>query len=205
MTKVTLFCFKTAAIFAPYEGRVAEMKLLFTKLQEEITTVKKSVTQFRVETGADSSVKEFPVIELKPESTKIEHREVNGAPKACYDSRQSPLALVGAKAEQVHDVVDLKGVSKGNAPMPLTYSTNGVLKAKPYAESMKVDLYPTSGKDCGKEKISVYREPQELEAFPVFDEKRARYQFTARKFIATQEMIEYHCSREKRLSFELTV
>lgn len=179
------------------------MKLLFTKLQEEITTVKKSVTQWRFETGADSSRREFPVIELKPELTKTEQREVNGPPKACFDSRKSTLAL-GAKAEPVYDVVDLKGVSKGNALNPVTYSTIGTLKAQPYAESMKVDIHPTS-KDYGQEKISVYRKPQEREAFSELDEQRARYQITARKFIATQEMIEYHSSREKRLFFEVTI
>jgi hypothetical protein len=203
VTKVTLYCFNTAAIFSPYEGRVAEMKLLFTKLQEEITTVKKSATQFRVETGADSSVKEFPIIELKPESTKIEQREVNSAPIASHDSRKSPLAL-RTKAEHVYDVVDLRGGSKGNALNPVTYSTMGALKSQPYAESVKVDIYPSS-KDYGQEKISVYRKPQEREACLELDEKRARYQITARKFIATQEMIEYHTSREKKLSFELTI
>jgi hypothetical protein len=173
------------------------MKLLFTKLQEEITTVKKSVTQFRVETGsADFKAAEFPVIELKPES--------NRPPKASLDDRKAPLAL-NAKAEQVSDVVDLQGISKKGALSPVTYSASRALKTKPYLENFKNDSYSKSENDCSQGKVSVYNKPDDCEAFSVLDEKRARYTITTRKFTATQEMIEYHTSREKKVSFELTI
>jgi len=181
------------------------MKLLFTKLQEEITTVRKSVTQFRVETGSsDFKAAEFPVIELKPESQRIEHAEANRPPKASLDDRKAPLAL-NAKAEQVSDVVDLQGISKKGALSPVTYSASGALKAKPYLEGFKNDGYSKSENDCSQGKISVYNKPGDCDAFSVLDEKRAWYNFTSRKFIATQEMIEYHSNREKKVSFELTI
>jgi hypothetical protein len=181
------------------------MKLLFTKLQEEITTVKKSVTQFRVETGsADFKAAEFPVIELKPESQRIERAEANRPPKASLDDRKAPLAL-NAKAEQISDVVDLQGISKKGALSPVTYSASRALKTKPYLENFKNDSYSKSENDCSQGKVSVYNKPDDCDAFSALEEKRARYTITTRKFIATQEMIEYHTSREKKVSFELTI
>jgi len=181
------------------------MKLLFTKLQEEITTVKKSVTQFRVETGSpDFKGAEFPVIELKPESQRIEHAEANRPPKASLDDRKAPLAL-NAKAEQISDVVDLQGISKKGALSPVTYSANRALKTKPYLENIKNDSFSKSENDCSQEKVSAYNKPDNCDAFSALEEKRARYTITTRKFIATQEMIEYHTSREKKVSFELTI
>jgi hypothetical protein len=180
------------------------MKLLFTKLQEEITTVKKSVTQFRVETGSDIKNAEFPVIEIKPESQRIEHAEAIRHPKASFDNRKTPLALT-TKTEQVNDIVDLQGIPKKAALSPVTYSTNRVLAARPCLESFKDDRFSKSENDHSQGKVAVYSEPEDREAFSALEEKRAKYQLTTRKFIATQEMIEYHTNKEKRLSFELTI
>jgi hypothetical protein len=181
------------------------MKLLFTKLQEEITTVKKSVTQFRVETGSsDFKAAEFPVIELQPESQKIERAEANRPPKASLDDRKAPLAL-NAKAEQVCDVVDLQGISKKGALSPVTYSASGELKTKPCLEGFKNDSYSKLDNNCIQGKVSVYNKTEDLESLVMPDERRAWYIFTSRKFIATQEMIEYHSNREKKVSFELTI
>jgi hypothetical protein len=180
------------------------MKLLFTKLQEEITTVRKSVTQFRVETGSDIKNAEFPVIEIKPESQRIEHAEAIRYPKASLDNRKTPLALT-TKTEQVTDIVDLQGIPKRAALSPVTYSTNRVLAARPCLESFKDDRFSKSENDYSQAKVAVYSEPDDGEAFSVIEEKQARYLYTSRKFISTQEMIEYHSSKEKQLSFELTI
>jgi hypothetical protein len=179
------------------QGRVAEMKLLFTKLQEEITTVRKSVTRFGVETGnSDCKAAEFPVIELKPESQSVEFVKPNRPPKASLDTRKIPLAL-SSKAEQIGDVVDLRGISKKEALSPISYSASGALQAKPNLEGFE--------NDCRQEKVSVYSKSDNGDTFSALDERRAHYQITTRKFIATQQMVEYHNSREKRLSFELTI
>lgn len=187
------------------EGRVAEVKLLFTKLQEEITTVKKSVTQFRVETGSpDFKVAEFPVIELKPEPQRIEHINTNNPPKASFDDKKIPLAL-SAKAEQVIDTVNLCGTSKKGALSPITYSLSEALKVKPYLESIKDDRLSKSENECSQGKVTVYNESDDEETFSELEAKQARYNFISRKFISTQEMIDYHTSREKKVSFELTI
>jgi hypothetical protein len=181
------------------------MKLLFTKLQEETTTVKKSVTQLRVETGSsDLKATEFPVIELKPESRKIEHVEANKPPKASLDDRKVPLSL-SAKVEQVYDIVALQGTPKKDALSPVTYSASGALQTKPYLERFKNDSFSKSENDCSQGKVSVYSKSDDWKTFSALEEKQARYNFTIRKFIATQEMIEYHSNREKKVSFELTI
>jgi hypothetical protein len=181
------------------------MKLLFTKLQEEITTVRKSVTQFRVETGSsDFKAAEFPVIELKPESQRIEHAEANRPPKASIDDRKVPLAL-RAKAEQVSDVVDLQGISKKGALSPVIYSASGALKVKPYLKNLDNEDFSEPENDRCKGRVSVYNKSDDCDVFSALDEKRARYTITSRKFTATQEMIEFHTSREKNVSFELTI
>ena len=181
------------------------MKLLFTKLQEEITTVKKSVTQFRVETGSpDFKVAEFPVVELNPESQSIEHAGPNRPSTASIDDRKAPLAL-SAKAEQVSDVVDLQGISKKGALSPVTYSASGALKVKPYLKSLENEDFSEPENDHFKGRVSVFNKSDDCDACSALDEKRARYTITTRKFIATQEMIEYHTSREKKVSFELTI
>lgn len=186
------------------EGRVAEMKLLFTKLQEEITTVKKSVTQFRVEAGSDSRTAEFPVIELKPESPKIVHREVTRSPQASFEGSRPPLAL-RAKAGQVDDIVDIREVSNKSALNPVTYSATGALKAKPCSKNIDDEGPLKVDRDFRPDRVSVNYRTGELETVPLLDEKRAKYQYTTRKFIATQEMIEFHTSRAKSRSFELTI
>jgi hypothetical protein len=181
------------------------MKLLFTKLQEEITTVRKSVTQFGVETGSsDCKAAEFPVIELKPQSQSVEFVKPNKPPKASLDTGKTPLAL-SSKAEQISDVVDLGGKSKKGALSPITYSASGALQVKPYLESFENDRFPRSENDRIQEKVSVYGKSDNGDALSALDERRAHYQITTHKFIATQQMVEYHNSREKRLSFELTI
>ena len=84
-----------------------------------------------------------------------------------------------------------------------TYSASGELKTKPCLEGFKNDSYSKLDNNCIQGKVSVYN--NDCEAFSALDEKRAWYNFTSRKFIATQAMIEYHSNREKKVSFELTI
>jgi hypothetical protein len=181
------------------------MKLLFTRLQEEITTVKKSVTQFRVETGrANVKAAELPAIELTPEPQVVEHGEALKPLKAYLDDQKAPLAL-NAKAEGIRDVVDIQGKSKGGALSPVTYSANRALKTNPYPERLGDDSLLNSDNDYNQNNVSVYQKSIGSKDFSALDERRARFHYTTRKFISTQEMIEYHTAKEKRVSFELTV
>lgn len=180
------------------------MKLLFTKLQEEITTVKKSVTQFRFETGSESRTAEFPIIELKPESPKIIHREITRSPQASVEGGRPPLAL-SAKAGQVDDIVDIREVANKSALNPVTYSGTGALKAKPCSKNIDDEGPLKVDRDFSPDRVSANYQMGELETVSLLDEKRAKYQYTTRKFIATQEMIEFHTNRAKSRSFELTI
>ena len=181
------------------------MKLLFTRLQEEITTVKKSVTQLRVETGsARIKTAELPAIELTPEPQIVEHGEALRPSKASSGNQQAPLAL-NAKTESIRDVVDIQGISKRDALSPVTYSANRVLNANPYPERLGDDSFLNSDNDYNKNNVSVYQKSGDSKDFSALDERRARFLYTTRKFISTQEMIEYHTAKEKRVSFELTI
>jgi len=181
------------------------MKLLFTRLQEEITTVKKSVTQLRVETGsAGIKAAELPAIELTPEPQIVEHGEALRPLKASSDNQKAPLAL-NAKTESIRDVVDIQGLSKRDALSPVTYSASRALKANPYPERPEDDSFLNSDNDYNKNNVSVYQKSGDSKDFSALDERRARFQYTTRKFISTQEMIEFHTAKEKRVSFELTI
>jgi hypothetical protein len=181
------------------------MRLLFTRLQEEITTVKKSVTQLRVETGSvRSKAADLPAIELTPEPQIIVHGEALRPLKESPDNKKVPLVL-NEKTESIRDVVDIKGISKRDALSPVTYSASRVLKANPYWERPGDDSFLNSDNDYNRSTISVYEKSGDHNGFSALDERRARFQYTTRKFVSTQEMIEYHTTREKRVSFELTI
>jgi hypothetical protein len=181
------------------------MKLLFTRLQEEITTVRKSVTQFKVETGSVGiKAAELPAIELTPGPQTVEHRETLKPLKASLDDQKHPLAL-NANAEGIRDVVDIQGISKRDALSPVTYSANRALKTNPYPERLGDDSFLNSDNDYNQKNVSVYQKSGGSKDFSALDERRARFQYTTRKFISTQEMIEYHIAKEKRVSFELIV
>lgn len=181
------------------------MKLLLTRLQEEITTVRKSVTQLRVETGsASSKVAELPAIELTPEPQIIVQGEALKPLKESSDNQKAQL-LLNAKTENIRDVVDIQGISKKDFLSPVTYSASGALKANPYRKKLGDNSFLNSDTDYNRNNISVYQKSDDHNGSSALDERRARFQYTTRKFISTQEMIEYHTTKEKRASFELTI
>jgi len=182
------------------------MKLLFTRLQEEITTVKKSVTQFRVETSSPRfKTDESPVIDITPEPSRANRGDTHRPLKASTNDQKTPLALNSANTKHVSDIVDLQGISKRDGLCPVTYSASRTLKANPCPRTMGDDRSLELDGTYNLKNGSVYQESNDSEDFSLLDEKRVRYQLTTRKFISTQEMIEYHSAQEKRVSFELTI
>lgn len=181
------------------------MKILFTRLQEEITTVKKSVTQLRVETGsARSKAADLPAIELTPEPQIIVQREALRPLKESSDNQKAPLVL-NAKTESIRDIVDIQGISKRDALSPVTYSASRELNTNHYREALGDDSFLSSDNDHNRNNISVYQKSDDRNGFSALDERRARFQYITRKFSSTQEMIEYHSTKEKRVSFDLTI
>jgi hypothetical protein len=194
-----------AAIDLSYEGRFAEMKLLFTRLQEEITTVKKSVTQFSVETGSPRfKTDESPVIDITPEPSRVNPGDTHRPLKASANDQKAPLAL-NTKAQHVSDVVDLQGMSKRDGLCHVTYSASRTLTANPSPRTLGDDRSLKLDDMYNLKNGLVYQKSNDSEDLSLLDEKRIRYQLTTRKFISTQEMIEYHSAQEKRVSFELTI
>lgn len=181
------------------------MKLLFTRLQQEIGTVKKSVTQFRVETGSDFDSTQFPLIELKPESSKTEPQQSVQSAKVPFEERKTPLALNG-KADRFSDIVDLRGVSKKETMIPHTYSIAGILKAAgPNATRIQDSDSIKTGGTRITENAPEYYKPADGEDRSMLSEGQARYLFVTRRFIATQEMVEYHAAQERHGSFEMKI
>jgi len=181
------------------------MKLLFTRLQQEIGTVKKSVTQFRVETGSDSDSTQFPLIELKPESSKTEAQQSVQSAKVPFEERKTPLALNG-KADRFADIVDLRGVSKKETLIPNTYSIAGILRAT-LSSQTRIEDNGSLKADGTRipENTRAYYKPADGEDSSMLSEGQARYLFVTRRFIATQEMVDYHAAQERRGSFEMKI
>ncbi|MFZ2800337.1 MAG: hypothetical protein WAZ30_08940 [Syntrophorhabdus sp.] len=182
------------------------MKLLFTRLQEEVITVKRSVTRVQVETGA-SRIKpyKFQVIDITPEPCEKKREDAQGVSKLSSEDQKNPLSL-NAKSEHVSDIVDLQGTpDKGNSLTPVIYSAGSILKGN-HSREKSVDKSFLSSKTgyIQKNEPSFNKSADSVD-FSMVDESLARYRFTTRKFISTQEMIEYHRAQEKRVSFELTI
>ena len=182
------------------------MKLLFTRLQEEITTVKKSVTQFGVETSSlRFKTDESPAIDITPEPSRANRGDAHKPLKASANDQKTSLALNAANTEHVADIVDLQGISKRDGLCPVTYSASRTLKANPYPRIMGDERSLKLDDTYNLKNESVYQKSNDSEGFSLLDEKRALYQLMTRKFISTQEMIEYHTAQKKRVSFELTI
>lgn len=181
------------------------MKILFTRFQEEITTVKKSVTQFRVETGSPKfKPDELTVIDITPEPSGTKRGDDRRTFQGSFEDQKIPLAFNG-KAEYISDIVDLHGISKRNTLCPITYSVNGVLQGNPNDDTCTDKRLGKTDHDHNKEDVLAYRKSDDLAGFSSHDEKRAQYRFVTRKFITIQEMIEHQRSQEKRVLFELTI
>ena len=181
------------------------MKILFTRLQEEVTTVKRYVTRVRVETGSPRiKPDEFSVIDITPESCKTTQRDACRPLRSSNEDRKPPLTL-NAKAGCVSDMVDLQGIPKENSLTPVTYSAGSILKGSHSREKSVDKSFLNSETGYIQNNEPSYNKSANSAGFSVLDESRARYRFTTRKFISIQEMIEYHSAQEKRVSFELTI
>lgn len=180
------------------------MKLLFTRLQEDNSIVKRSVTQLRVETGSGSETPDFPAITLYPES-RVAEKGIDARPlRVPLNDGAKRLALRG-NAENRPDTVDLQGLKGRDRLQPLGYSSRG-------REGTGLCLTEREGKvfgipvdDSAEDRGFVCSQSENREVFSLTEEKQARYQFVARKFIAVQNIIEYDHRKEKTKSFELII
>jgi hypothetical protein len=170
------------------------MRLVFTKLQEEVTTGKKSVTQLQVETGSsDFKAVEPPVIELRQDARGVER------PLPTNPSRTSPMHTRKAlpalynTTEQVTDVVDLHRSLPSDSFGPVTYSISGFLGRDTY-------LGREANQRFSEESVFVAERvsgcgDQVDTSKSLMQEERARYELTARRFLATQDLVKYHSTR----------
>jgi hypothetical protein len=102
------------------------MRILFTKYHEVVTSVKKSVTQVRLQaSGRGFEAGESPVVDRVPPTTYSSRFSVQ--------QKEAIPAFISAHTGEVIDTVDLHGPSKDN-PSQVTYSMTGGLRGDPLRE-----------------------------------------------------------------------
>ncbi|WP_028893360.1 hypothetical protein [Syntrophorhabdus aromaticivorans] len=176
------------------------MRVLFTKYQEEVTTVKKSITEIKIETGgADFKTAEFPVVEAGPGVLNVDGPAATKPVQTRTDGHGGSPIAVGNRAEQVRDIVDLQGPSKNQTPGPVGYSVRGAVRNNPYQEFRAGERLSQSGSG------SVVKESQTDRPVAKNEERLSRYNLAARIFVATQTMSQYDSRKEKKLTINIEV
>jgi hypothetical protein len=182
------------------------MRVLFTKYQEEVTTVKKSITEVKIETdGADFKTAEFPVIEVGPRVLNVDGPAASKPVQTRTDRhRGSPIA-VGNRAEQVRDIVDLRGLSKNENRGPVGYSARGAARSNPCQEPCAGEGLSHSGNGPVAKEGRADGGFQTDRSGATNEEKLSRYNSAARISVATQMMSQYHSRQEKKLTINIEV
>ncbi|OPX96713.1 MAG: hypothetical protein A4E58_01652 [Syntrophorhabdus sp. PtaB.Bin006] len=182
------------------------MRVLFTKYQEEVTTVKKSVTEVKVETGgADFKAAEFPVIEVGPGVLNVEGPSPAKPAQARLDRRREPPTALGNRAEQVRDIVDLRGPSKNEDFGSIGYSVRGAARGNPYQQPYTREEFSQSGDESALKQNRAESGRETDSPSPVNEERLSRYIQAARISISTQAMSQYHSRKEKKLTINIEV
>lgn len=165
------------------------MKVVLTRHREEVTSVRRSITQVRVEAGSRGSlVTDSEVIELKPENTFGE-----------------AASTLGAHADDIIDIVDLHCPSSSEIFQQVSYSIPGTSRGGPFPESYleqkalksKNESFPNSSQGVRKRAVDRPRVIQE--------DRPACYDVRINRFIAVQKMTDFQDRIEKKLSVEIEV
>jgi len=165
------------------------VRVVLTRHREEVTSVRRSVTQVRVEAVSRGSlVTDCEVIELKPETP----------------FREAASTLI-AHADDITDVVDLHCPSKTENFQQVTYSIPGTSRGGPFPESYleqkaiksENESVPNSGQNLRKRAAEKPRMIQE--------ERPARHDVRINRFIAVQKMTAFQERIEKQLGLKIEV
>lgn len=165
------------------------MRFVLTRHSEEVTSVKRSITQVRVEAGSRSSLgADCDVIELKPETSLIE-----------------TAPTLSAHADDITDIVDLHCPSSSENFQQVTYSIPGTSRGAPSPESYlkqkalkpKNESVPNSGHHPHKHVVD---KPQ-----VILEERPVCYDVRISRFIAVQKMTDCQDRTEKKLTLKIEV
>ena len=174
------------------------MRVVLTKYHEEVTSVKKSVTQVQVETnGRGFEVAGPPVIELSPEGPVVDRT----SPATC--SRKSPvqekevLPALSTHAGEVIDIVDLHGPPTKANISRVTYSTAASLRGDHLRERYEGKTTLKLENTFVRKEGLTPNEQRGANPRVINEEGSIRHDLRVRRFITTQEMIE-HQNRIRR-------
>jgi hypothetical protein len=166
------------------------VRIVFTKCHEEVTSVKKSVMRFTVETSEKYlDIERSPVIELSPE-VPAAHQTTTAA-----SSRRLPS--LSALAEKVSDIVDLHNLSRKDKPSQVTYTMVAARRRNLLREGYGGEN--TLQPEC--ERIDKNRKalPEREGTSPMPINKN----LSVRRFMNVQEMTEDSNRRENKLTIEI--
>ena len=162
------------------------MRVVFTRHREEVTSVRRSITQVRVEAGIRSSLGD--IIELKHETPARE-----AAP------------TLSARADGIIDSVDLRSPSSRDNFHQVAYSIPGTSTGGPFRERYVEQKALKSGNE------SVPNYSQNLSKHTgdkprvIHKEKPVCYDVRISKFIAVQKMTDFQDHTEMKLPVEIEV
>jgi hypothetical protein len=166
------------------------VRIVFTTCREEVTSVKKSVRHFTVETsGKCLEMGGSPAIDLNHEVPAANQTT------AAHSSRRLPA--LSAYAEAINDIVDLHNSSGWDSPGTVTYSMTGALRSEPLRESY----------GGGETLQAKYGRDEQRAGAPslIGEERRVHCNLTVRRFAATEEMTGDTNRREKKVTIEIDV
>lgn len=165
------------------------MRVVLTRHSEEVTSVRRSITQVRVEAGSRGSLgADYDVIELKPETP---FREA--------------ASTVSAHADDITDIVDLHCPSSSENFQQVTYSIPGTSRGTPFPESYlkqkalksENESVPNSGHHLHKHVVDKPR--------VILEERPACYDVRISRFIAVQKMTDFQNRTKNKLTLKIEV
>ena len=176
------------------------MKIILTKFHQEVTSVRKSITQVKFETSSrKTETAELPVIELNPELPSDCRTSPSTTSRRLSVQHKEAVPVLSVHMGEVTDIVELHDPSNTLNLSHGTYSMTGDLRGDPLRER-----YPY-WRAIKPEEPSAHVQHEGMGNEPSLKaEKRfALFDLTVRKFIATQEMTGHLNRTEKGLSLEI--
>lgn len=182
------------------------MKVVLTKYHEEVTSVRKSVTQVKVETTERIfDVNGSPVIDVTPEATVIDRPlPTNPAPRFPGQQKQISSGLT-ARADAITDIVDLHSSSHGDGANRASYSATDAVTGNHLRERIGSEGPPRPRSP------SIHERGQNLNVrtgayLPSMPEGRGdRHDWRIKRFSNAQEIIEHHGRSEKKVTIDIKV
>jgi len=183
------------------------VKVFFTKYQEEVITVKKSVTRVTIGGGdEDFRAADFPVIEAGPGVSTVDRSVPTSPTRTRADGRRKSPDILSNRAEQVRDVVDLHRPSRNETLSgSVGYPLRGAARSRP-------PQGPCTGEESSRSEDGLLLERGGIDNRAEADgpglvnkERLSRYNLTTRMSNTDQAMSQHGSHKEKKLTINVEV